>query len=188
MSDEDLHSIIAYLRAGQGAARSVEQAWPEPQYSFLAKALTRLAFRPAPLPEGPVVAPPISDQLAHGEYLADAVMDCFKCHSASFMTNNDLLPRESEGYYGGGNQVPLPPGEVTISPNLTQHPEHGLADWTLEQFSAALRTGQRPDGTTFNGAMPNFSPLSDEEIAAIWTYLQSVPIVDGEAAAMAEVK
>ena len=183
MSDEDLYSIVAYLRSGQGAARPAEQAWPEPRFSFLAKALMRFAFRPAPLPEEPVVAPPISDQAAHGEYLADAVLDCYKCHSATFMTNNEEKPRESEGYYGGGNPVPLPPGEITISSNLTQHPEHGLHDWSLADFNEALRSGQLPDGTATNGAMPIFNGLTDEEIAAIWAYLQTVPVLDNEAAA-----
>jgi cytochrome c1 len=108
------------------------------------------------------------------------VFDCFKCHSASFETNNDLEPSLSKGYYGGGNPIAGYDGQITLSANLTPHPEYGLGNWTLAEFSRAVRSGQRPDGTALSDAMPPFASFSEEEVAAIWAFLQTVPVLDND--------
>jgi mono/diheme cytochrome c family protein len=180
MSDEDLYAIIAYLRSDATRVQGVEKYWPEAKPSFLAKALTRLVFRPAPMPAAAIQAPPIAELEAHGEYLANYVLNCFMCHSASFQTNNDLEPALSEGYYGGGNPVQGFDGQITLSANLTAHPEYGLGQWTLEDFSQALRQGKRPDGRVLKSPMMPYTGLSDEEVAAIWAFLQSVPVQDND--------
>lgn len=183
MSDEDLYSVIAYLRSDAPMVQPVEKYWPDRKLNFLGKALMRLAFKPVPMPAGPVVAPPSDDLVARGEYLANAVFNCYQCHSATFETNNDLEPALSQGYYGGGNPVGGVAGALTISANLTMHPKYGLGEWTLEDFEKAIRQARRPDGRMLSPTMPPFTSLTDDEVAAIWAFLQTVPILDNDAKA-----
>ncbi|WP_020571138.1 cytochrome c [Neolewinella persica] len=178
VSDEDIGAIIAFLRSDNPMVEPVDQQWPRLKPGFLAKALLRLAFKPAEMPREPVVAPPLIDLPAHGEYLANALFDCFKCHSASFTSNNDAVPSLSEGYYEGGNPLSDMKGNLVPSANLTPHPEHGLGGWSLRDFSLAVRSGQRPDGQVLSDAMPRYAGLTDEELAAIWAFLQKLPVSD----------
>ncbi len=62
------------------------------------------------------------------------------------------------------------------SRNLTAH-DDGLVAWTETDFRRALREGLRPDGAAVGAAMPwrAFSQLTDDEIAAAWAYLRSLP-------------
>jgi hypothetical protein len=64
---------------------------------------------------------------------------------------------------------------------LTPHPT-GLASWTYEDFVAALREGVRPDGTPLRApmdAMPEYAAqMTEVELQALWTYLQSLPPVE----------
>ena len=65
--------------------------------------------------------------------------------------------------------------EMMGSPNITPH-ETAVGNWTEEEFSRAIREGVRPDGTEISADMPweTMSYYSDEEVHAIWTYLQTV--------------
>jgi hypothetical protein len=53
----------------------------------------------------------------------------------------------------------------------------GIGHWTRDDFARALREGKRPDGTELNTFMPwkIFAGLTDDEVAALWSYLQTVP-------------
>ncbi|MGB7338897.1 MAG: c-type cytochrome [Phototrophicaceae bacterium] len=98
--------------------------------------------------------------LDYGSYLA---FSCTGCHGADF----------------AGAQVP---GASYFSANLTPH-ETGLADWSLDDFSTAMRTGIRPNGDTIDPAkMPwtAFANFTDVEIEAMYLYLQSIPPVASE--------
>jgi mono/diheme cytochrome c family protein len=93
---------------------------------------------------------------AYGEYLVNIAL-CGECHAANLA-----------GIVGEDGP---PPG-----PNLT--PGGDLASWTEADFMAAMRTGQTPDGRSLDPEMmpwPTFSQMSDTELQAIWTYLQSLP-------------
>jgi mono/diheme cytochrome c family protein len=100
-------------------------------------------------------APPMGT-LAYGEHAAQL---CTGCH------HTDL---------GGG---PMPHGGPDAPPaaNLTSH-RTGLAHWSERDFITAMRTGVRPDGSRINPAyMPwrAVGQASDQELHAIWIYLQS---------------
>jgi cytochrome c553 len=62
--------------------------------------------------------------------------------------------------------------------NLTPHAE-GLAGWSYENFVAAVRQGVRKDGTPLRSPMSMMLPyaqkMEDDELKALWAYLQSVP-------------
>ncbi|MCB0706558.1 MAG: c-type cytochrome [Saprospiraceae bacterium] len=177
MGDEDLEDIIAFLRSDDPMTAPSDKAQPAPQPSFLVKALSYVAFKPLPYPEKEIVAPPPSDQLAYGKYLMNGLIGCYECHSADFKSNVALTPESSVGYYGGGNPLIGPDGEIVPSANLTPH-ESGLKGWTRDQFEAAVRSGKKPDGGTLNPAMPPHPMLTDEEIDAMWAFIQTVPPID----------
>lgn len=186
MADDDLGAIITYLRSDDPMVAADDTQWPAPRPGFLGKALFRMAFKPGSMPDGSIVAPSLLDAPAHGEYLANAVLNCYSCHSASFSSNDDHTPSLSAGYYGGGNPLPDMQGNLVMSANLTPHSENGLGAWSLTDFSRAIRSRQRPDGTVLSDAMPLFSALSDDEVHAIWVFLRTVPESDNSPRATAK--
>ena len=177
LSDEDLYSIIAFLRSDHPLVQPSEHITPEPKPNLLAKMLSRTVFKPLPYPEEPIVAPPPSDKVAFGKYLADAKFDCFACHSADFTTVDVMNPERSEGYFGGGNVLFDKEMNEIRSSNLTMDRETGLGDWTEEEFIRTLRFGMRPDNTPLRYPMRPAPMITDEEASAIWAYLQTVPVI-----------
>lgn len=95
---------------------------------------------------------------AYGEYLANT---CKGCHGAGL----------------SGGPIPGVPAEPPYPANLTPDRETGLGTWQEAGFFTAMRTGMRPDGTQITDAMPwkAFQGMTDDELGALWLYLQSVP-------------
>jgi cytochrome c553 len=61
------------------------------------------------------------------------------------------------------------------APDLTSSGVAGT--WSEAEFIAAMRTGQRPDGSQMSDAMPwrAIGKASDEELQQLWAYLKSLP-------------
>jgi mono/diheme cytochrome c family protein len=175
LSDEDLFSIIAFLRSDHTLVQPSDNNPPDVKPNFFAKLLTRTAFKPLPYPEGPVQAPPVSDKVAYGKYLADAKFDCFSCHSASFQKIDIMTPENSKGYFGGGNILLDKEQNEVPSSNLTMDKETGLGNWTEEDFIRTLRFGMRPDNTPLTYPMVPAPMITEEEASAIWAYLKTLP-------------
>lgn len=99
-----------------------------------------------------------------GRYLA-AAGNCDSCHT-----------REGGSAMTGGVAFETPFGTV-YSTNITPDEETGIGGWTLEHFSRAMREGERPDGEHLYPVFPYtaFTRVSDEDIAALYAYLQTVP-------------
>lgn len=183
LSDKDLGAVIAYLRSDAPLVQPSESDPPKSKYGFLLKALVKTgAMEPKFYDIQPVEAPPATEKIAYGKYLATARYFCFGCHSASFETNDDFAPEKSQGYFGGGNLIEDNKFNLVPSANLTMSKKHGLGTWTETQFATAVRTGARPDGRNLSPAMLRFGQLDDEEISAIWAYLQTVPVLENEVA------
>ena len=160
LGDEDLGALIAYLKQ----APAVENELPASTVGPLGRALfvagelhlvpAELIDHEAPRPETPAVGVTVE----YGRYIA---VVCMGCHG--------------EGFSGG--TIPGVPPDWPPAANLT-FDESGLADWTLDQFTTLLRTGKRPDGRELNPVYMPWRPLSemtDEEIEALWVYLESLP-------------
>ncbi len=175
LSDEDLFSIIAFLRSDDPLVQSSENTTPEVKPSFLSKMLARTAFKPLPYPDGPVYAPPVTDKVAFGKYLIDTKFDCFSCHSASFQKIDVMHPEQSKGYLGGGNVFTDKDQNEFPSSNLTMDKETGLGNWTEEDFIKSIRFGINPDQTAFRYPMVPRPLITEEEAATMWAYLQTVP-------------
>lgn len=186
MSDEDLHSIIAYLKSDAKFVQPSEVKHPATKYSFLAKAILTFAFGPVPFPEETIKAPDPSDKVAYGKYLAATVVECYTCHSADFAKVDIVTPENSLGYFGGGNPIlHQETGEIIPSANLTPDPQTGIGAWTEEDLGKAIRAGISSKGP-LSPAMPRFTNFTDEEISAIYAYLQSIPAIRNDVVARAQ--
>ncbi|MCH8928903.1 MAG: diheme cytochrome c-553 [Candidatus Marinimicrobia bacterium] len=74
------------------------------------------------------------------------------------------------------------PWGVSFTSNLTPDDSTGLGEWTEEAFIQALRTGKhqgQPNGRMILSPMPweIIRLATDDDLKAIWAYLQSLPAV-----------
>lgn len=181
MADEDVYSIIAYLRSNmpQVAAASVPDTACKP--SFLTKLLCFIQFKPLPLPAGKITIPDTSNLLEFGKYLA-INLDCWTCHSADFKTMDIAHPEKTPGYFGGGNLLTDLDGHQLYSPNLTPDKETGIGNWNFTQFTEAVKYGKVPNQEALRNPMLPYSRLTDTEAKAIYTYLKSIPPIKNKVA------
>jgi mono/diheme cytochrome c family protein len=104
--------------------------------------------------------------LARGAYVA-RLGHCEGCHTA-----------RGGPPFAGGRAIPTPFGPV-LAGNLTPDDDTGLGRWTYAQFRRALKAGRGADGRLLVPAFPYlyFTRLTEEDIAALWTWLRSLPPV-----------
>lgn len=179
MSDEDVYSVIAYLRSDARPVKAKQSASVPCQPSFMTKALCNFVFKPLPYPEETIAPPSSEDKIAMGEYIVHGMVNCYDCHSADFKTNNPLEPEKSAGYLGGGNMLLDLDGNEILAPNLTPHAT-GIGEWTEEAFINAVKYGIKPDGSAMRYPMLKLTALTDAEVSAVWAYLQTVPLIDND--------
>lgn len=175
IDDEEIASIIAFLRSGDSLVAADPTPDRESEPTFLVKFLTHVAFKPFDYPKVPIKAPDTSDKVAFGRYLALDAFHCFACHSGDLKKMNDREPEKSFRFMGGGNAMPGLDGVPIHTTNLTPDPATGLGKWTEEQFIKALREGVRPDGRPVRYPMVRYPEFTEGEAKAIWAYLKTVP-------------
>ena len=145
----------------------------------------------------------LADPAARGEYLV-GIMGCNDCHTPKVMTDRGPAPdmarllsghRSDEqlgpiadpsilqnyALFNMSLTVGIGPWGTTYAANLTPD-ETGLANWNLERLGKAMREGKAKgldNGRMLLPPMPwqNYQNLSDDDLAAIWAYLQSIPAV-----------
>lgn len=159
LSDEELGAIIAYMKT----LPPVDHELDGQQFSPLAKILLAagaLGKLPAEAVSHDVhvTAPEPGPTAEYGEYMVNT-NDCRICHGIEL---------------NGGHHVD--PTIPNISPNLT--PGGELAAWSEEDFINTIRTGTTPGGHPLNPDLmpwPSYSKFYDDELKAIWAYLQTLP-------------
>lgn len=166
-SDNDLTAIISYLRSQPPVKNEV----PKHDFNLIGKAVKAFLIKPVG-PSGPVLQSIQPDTTAeYGQYLANSVANCRGCH-----TNRDLMTGAfiGEDYAGGLKwETTTDSGTWSITtPNLTPHETGRIKGWTQEQFIARFRLGKTIEGSH----MPwgPFSRMSDDELKAIYKFLQTV--------------
>jgi len=116
--------------------------------------------------------PAQSAQWNRGAYLVNGPSHCAECHSP----RNVLGGIVSGQRFAGGPNIE---GEGWI-PNITQK---GIGSYSEKDIAYLLKTGDMPDGDSVGGAMTavirNTSQLTDEDRAAMATYIKSLPPVEG---------
>ncbi len=179
-SDEDVNSIVAYLRSDRPEVQGVKRELSESQPSFLTKFLCFVAFQPFEYPNAPIPDPDTTNPVAWGKYLVLYQLECYACHSKSFETMNMLEPEKSEGFFGGGNPISTADGSKIISRNLTPDEETGIGKWTEEQFINAVKFGIHPNGPALRQPMMPFVQLTESELKAMWAYMKTVPEISNK--------
>jgi cytochrome c553 len=142
---------------------------------------------------------PDPTRVARGSYLVRA-MGCNHCHTPFKMGQNGPEPDMSRELTGHPEALTMPPAPrlpagpwvwmgagtntafagpwgVSFNANLTPDPETGLGRWTEETFIATMRTGRHEGkGRHILPPMPfeNIAALNDEDIRALFAYLQSL--------------
>jgi mono/diheme cytochrome c family protein len=152
ITKDDLGDMVAYFRA----LPPVNRELPPMRIGPLARVLSYLGFPllPAELIDHEKIAfkapPPDTSVLATGQHLAET--SCSGCHRPD--------------YIGGAGP---PPGSSNITPV-------GIGGWSERDFVRAMREHVRPNGSTIDPSMPRaFGRMTDAELHAIYTYLQTVP-------------
>jgi hypothetical protein len=147
-----------------------------------------------------------TSKIEWGEHLVKT-MGCADCHSPKIMTAHGPEPDENLWLSGHPADRPLPnidramaeknmlfvsdmsltafigPWGVSFGANLTPDKATGIGTWSEENFFRALREGKYkglPDSRMILPPMPwfNFALLKDEELSAMFAYLQSITPIE----------
>ncbi len=180
MSDEDLQSVIAFLRSGDQWVQADPAPDVDSKYSFLAKFLTNMKIiKPMPYYSS-VPEPDTTDKVKWGEYVCLYKVECYTCHSRNFTTDDFINPEKSKGFFGGGNKFNMPDGSTIRTLNLTMDDATGIGKWTEDQFVKAVTTGIVPNGPALRQPMKPYVYLSDGEVRAIYAYLKTIPKINNK--------
>lgn len=157
LSDDDLAAVIAYIKSQP----PVDNQLPPKRMGPLARLLvlqdpTILPARVINHQQPPGMTPTNGVNIEYGQYLTTF---CAMCHGTD-LSGNTLA--------GGGG-------------NLT--PAGNIGKWNYQEFTDTIRTGVTPEGIELDAElMPwkQLSNLTDEELSAIWLYLQTLPPVESQ--------
>lgn len=155
VSDEDLASVIVYLRSLPAVHNVVSPAkipsWERSQIEKSLRPITQ-----------PIAVPDFSNQEKRGKYLV-SIGECVGCHTSHAEYNPGLL--------GGGNFLSRF-GHSAFSANITS--DASGIPYGEQGFIFVLRTGK---GATLSPAMPwiAFKNMTDDDIKAIYSYLRTIP-------------
>jgi hypothetical protein len=176
LSDEDLASVIVYMRSIPAAKNKLPARLLRPDRE------QELQNEERPMADAAVLPPDTSTLLAKGRYLV-TIGECEGCHTAWYKRN--------PGVFGGGNMIANDDTDsvvvsANISPDIT-----GIGGWDDETFIRIIRTGK---AGSLHYSMPwiAFKNISDIDLKAMLTALKSLPhvkhqIVNGVKPTLCEV-
>ena len=157
LSDEDLASIIVYLRS--------IPAVHNPLPATLLPAEIRQSLQPSEPITEPVPSPDLFDPVEWGAYLV-RLSDCTGCHNA-FDEKGRPIPGLA---FAGGALLKEPWGQIT-APNITPDPS-GISYYDEDLFVQVMRTGW-VGARELKPIMPwsFYGNMIDEDLKAIFAYL-----------------
>jgi cytochrome c553 len=159
LNDHDTAALIAYLKT----LPPVDREPMKNRVGPIGRALYAkgdVALVPAELIDQTAAHPPeipAGITAEYGRYVAD-VGGCKGCHGPGL----------------SGGHIPGAPSDWKPAANITPA---GIGHYKEEDFFRVLREGMRPGGASIDPLMPYAftKNLTDDEIRALWLYLQSVP-------------
>jgi mono/diheme cytochrome c family protein len=178
MADEDINDIIVFLRSNDPAVATADTTVGKTHINFIGKAGIRFASKPQPYNKG-VQRPDENNTVEYGRYLV-AVIGCYHCHSSKVLGLNYSDPEKTKGYLQGGIKLKDPQGKRLYGPNLTPDKETGIGSFSEDDFKNAVREGTTPSGRKLSPPMGKFKILTDKQVHALYTYLQSLKPVHHE--------
>ena len=162
LSDEDLGALIAYLKS----LSPIDNEMPKTDLGPLGRVMFTLGKLPPELVvpnvisidhdgQRPIVPEP-GVTVEYGKYLART---CMLCHGSEL----------------NGQTIDVGGPEKYLALNLTMGGE--MKGWSEEDFITTMRTGVTPNRHPLKDVMPwkYFGQMTDDEMKAVWVYLQSLP-------------
>jgi len=159
MTDADFAALVAYVRSFRPAkGEPAEVRLPVIVKALYGAGVIKDAAEKIDHKRAPPAPVPVAASVEHGAYVAAI---CQGCHREHF-----------EGGTIGGAPPEWPPAA-----NLTPSGAVMARYDRPEKFVAMMRTGNRPDGSKVNDAMPFMSlrNLNDTDLNAVYAYLRSLP-------------
>jgi mono/diheme cytochrome c family protein len=171
LSDEDLLAVVSYVRTLEPVVHDVAPT----ELSPLGKFLYAFVIDPAGPTETVPKSVPVAPDATYGEYLAKSVANCYGCH-----TNRNLATGAFTGEpFSGGLELEHRGKTFTI-PNITPGAEGSkIAAFDQAGFIARVRMGT-PSAPGSPMPWASFSKMTDDQLTAIWVYLQTVTPVDAD--------
>ena len=164
LADDDLAAMVAYLRSVPAVPNAAE------------KSTYRIPLPPSyGPPVGQVAAPPRTDTLAYGAYLAGPVAHCTECHTPMLEGG-----RRDTTKLGAGGQAFTGPWGSSVAANITSSRTSGLGAWSDAEIERAIRTGVSRDGRRLHPPMAfaQYRDIAAPDMTALITYLRSLPAVE----------
>ncbi len=165
MTDEDLASIIVYLRSVQPVKHAVAPSQPPFPVKYLIRSLPQPITQP--------VAADLSTPVKRGEYLA-TIGACAECHTPMDEKGNRLPGMD----FAGGFRLEFTGVPTVFSQNITPS-VNGIPYYTEDLFVETLRTG-RVRERQLSTMMPwrLYRNMTDQDLKDIFAYLQTLKPVD----------
>lgn len=168
LSDEDLTAVISFIRT----LPPVKNKVPAKKLNIMGYIANAFFIKPVGPQGTPVSSIKPDTTAAYGGYLANYVANCKGCH-----TNRDLKTGAFTGeLFAGGfhmESVIDPEHFECVTPNITPDAKTGIiVKWSEEAFRQRFKMGK----TIPHSAMPwgPYKNMSDDELKAIYNYLQTV--------------
>ncbi|MGH7332019.1 MAG: cytochrome C [Candidatus Rokuibacteriota bacterium] len=177
MAEGDLKAMVAYLRSLPAVNRPNQpKKITVPLFETVFLPAWLAAFSPRETP--PATAPTAG--LARGEYLVRAVGHCGECHTPRGMTQ----AVDNSRFLAGNPRGP----ENSVVPNITPDKSTGIGDWSEEDLTEYLGTGNKPDGDVSSGLMEEvihgttagYKDMTKADRLAIARYLKSIPPIQNK--------
>lgn len=189
MTQEDLYSVVAYLRTLPEVKNDVSPTRLDPPLNVL------VHLMPSEAPDYPQSVDP-KDTVAYGAYLAK-IAGCADCHTPVDRQNKPLPGMAFAGgrefrYFRSkpGGYEAHPGGGVLRVPNITPDEETGIGRWTKGQFIARFAEWRGKNAVTkhrrlnldkgdYVSMMPygEYAGMTDADLGAIYDYLRTQPKV-----------
>ncbi len=172
MDDEDIYSIIAFVRTLEPMENQVPESTSNFPMNFILNTI--------PQKGNPTKRPDPTDQLAYGAYLTNA-SGCIECH-----TQVDKGQIIEELAYAGGREFGFPDKSKVISVNITPDEETGIGKMTSKEFIQRFKAYADSSYTTpnvkpgeYNTIMPwtMYAHMTEQDLGAIYAYLRTVKAV-----------
>lgn len=177
MSEEDLFSIIAYIRSLDPIKKDIPQSESDFPINFIINTM--------PQPASYTSVPDKSSKVDYGKYMVNA-SGCIDCHTKQ--EKGQLV----EGmHFAGGFDFKLPMGIVT-SPNITPDKVTGIGSWNEDMFVARFKQYQDSNYVNpavgprdFQTVMPwtMYAGMEEDDLRAIFAYLQSLKPINNQISA-----
>lgn len=163
MNDEDLVAVISYLRSTKPVSNPV----PQHDYNAMGYLIKAFLIKPVGPTERTQVGMVHDSSAEYGKHLVMAVANCNECHTK----RNGIGDFVGEPL-AGGTEFEDDKGGKIYSPNLTPDPSSRIFGWSQQAFINRFRMGR----VLSYSHMPweSFGRMTDDELKAIYNYLQTV--------------